>query len=81
MEQRPGRTVHALGGPGVFAKALGIEVRHTGTDLMRGPITIKDRGLAIDPVHILIATRIGVDYAGPDALLPYRFNLDPDLLP
>lgn len=81
MEQRLGRSVRALGGPGVFSKALGIEVRHTGTDLIRGPITIEDRGLPIDPVHIRIATRIGVDHAGPDALLPYRFNLDPDLLP
>jgi DNA-3-methyladenine glycosylase len=81
MEQRPGRTVHALGGPGVFAKALGIEVRHTGTDLMRGPITIEDRELPIDPANNRIAPRIGADYAGPDALLPYRFILDASLLP
>jgi DNA-3-methyladenine glycosylase len=76
-----GRTVHALGGPGVFAKALGIEVRHTGTDLMRGPITIEDRELPIDPANNRIAPRIGADYAGPDALLPYRFILDASLLP
>jgi DNA-3-methyladenine glycosylase len=81
MEERLGRSVRHLGGPGVFSKALGIHLRHAGTDLLNGPITITDRGTRIAPSHIRSAPRIGVDYAGADALLPYRFNLRPDLLP
>jgi DNA-3-methyladenine glycosylase len=81
MEQRLGRSLRTLGGPGVFSRALGIHVRHTGTDLLSGPITMEDRGIRIAPSGIRVAPRIGIDHAGPDALLPYRFNLDPDQLP
>lgn len=66
-----------LKGPGVVAKALGIHVRHTGSDLLTGPIRIADRGIAIDPAKVLAGPRIGVDYAGEDALLPYRFLVRP----
>jgi DNA-3-methyladenine glycosylase len=66
-----------LNGPGVVAKALGIHVLHTGGDLLSGPIRIADRRLAIDPTKVLAGPRIGVDYAGEDALLPYRFRIRP----
>jgi DNA-3-methyladenine glycosylase len=80
MERRLGRPVRTLGGPGVVAKALGIDLRHTGADLLTGPITVEDRGIPIDPRRIIASPRIGVNYAGADALLPYRFHLDPALL-
>jgi DNA-3-methyladenine glycosylase len=36
-------------------------------------IRIVDDGFQYKKKEIAVTTRIGVDYAGPDALLPYRF--------
>lgn len=81
MDLRLGRPAgHLLKGPGVIAKALGIRTAHTGSDLLTGPITIEDRGIAAPAGHIVRGPRIGVAYAGADALLPYRFRIDPDKL-
>jgi DNA-3-methyladenine glycosylase len=60
-------------GPGNVAKALGIHTRHTGTDLQSNHLFIADDGTHIKRSSILATPRIGVDYAGDDALLPYRF--------
>jgi DNA-3-methyladenine glycosylase len=69
-------------GPGKVSKILGIHYTHTGTDLTRTTgdpaIWIEDRGVNIDPHRIQTGTRIGVDYAGKDALLPYRFRVEID---
>ncbi len=67
-------------GPGKVSKILGIHYSHTGLDLTvkcNNPpcIWIEDRGYRIRPDQILTGTRIGIDYAGKDALLPYRFQL------
>jgi DNA-3-methyladenine glycosylase len=43
--------------------------------LLGKEIFIADDGFKIDPKDILVSSRIGVDYAAEDALLPYRFNL------
>jgi len=59
-------------GPGKVSKLLGIHYSHTGLDLLDNDIWLEDRGLNLDS-EIHAGTRIGVDYAGPDALLPYRF--------
>jgi DNA-3-methyladenine glycosylase len=78
MKARLGRAPGArLNGPGVVGKALGLRTAHTGTDLLKGPITIEDRGMHPAPGSIIAGPRIGVDYAGPDALLPYRFHIRP----
>jgi DNA-3-methyladenine glycosylase len=60
-------------GPGTASKALGIKTDHDKFDLCVGPITIADCGIVIPENKITIGPRIGVDYAGKDALLPYRF--------
>ncbi len=70
--QRP-----TTGGPGTLTQALGIRTRHSGGDLLQGPITIEDRGLCVPDDALSIGPRIGVDYAGADALLPYRFRIAP----
>lgn len=59
-------------GPGKVSKLLGIHYSHSGIDLLGDEIWLEDRGLVLND-HILTGTRIGVDYAGKDALLPYRF--------
>ena len=60
-------------GPGNVSKALGIFTRHTGYDLCSEEIFIADDGLRLKPKQIITTTRIGVDYAAEDSLLPYRF--------
>lgn len=60
-------------GPGNVSKALGIHIRHTGVSLTEDMIFIADDGFALQQKEIIATPRIGVDYAGEDALLPYRF--------
>jgi DNA-3-methyladenine glycosylase len=65
---------HSLtAGPGSLSKALGIQVKHTGTDLLGDQIWIEDHGVRIPPSKIIRTKRIGVEYAGEHAHLPYRF--------
>lgn len=63
-------------GPGSLTRALGITTRETGISLIRNTsIWIEDSKNDIRPEQILSCTRVGVDYAKEDALLPYRFLL------
>lgn len=76
MLQRSGKKAgdRTLGkGPGNVTKALGIHTRHTGTSLLNGEIFIASDGCAVKKSEVLATPRIGIDYAGEDALLPYRF--------
>lgn len=60
-------------GPGNVAKALGIFTRHTGLSLLGDDLFIADDGFRVKKNEIMATPRIGVDYAGEDAALPYRF--------
>jgi DNA-3-methyladenine glycosylase len=60
-------------GPGNVSKALGIYTRHTGINLQSNEIFIADDGFKVKPSQLVATKRIGVDYAGEDALLLYRF--------
>jgi len=62
-------------GPGNISKALGLSTRHSGISLLENEIIIGDDGFKINPASIRRTTRIGVDYAGEDAKLLYRFIL------
>lgn len=64
-----------LGGPGSLAKALGITTEHSGLSLLDSQIWIEDQGIEIADDAVLVAPRVGVDYAADDALRPYRFRL------
>lgn len=78
MLQRTGKRVldHTLTrGPGNVSKAMGIYTQHTGLSLQGKELYILDDGLKIKPSQLIATPRIGVDYAGDDALLPYRFIL------
>jgi len=60
-------------GPGNVSKALGIFTKHSGLSLLGDKIFIcADEG-TFRRKEIAASPRIGVDYAGEDALLPYRF--------
>jgi len=60
-------------GPGNVSKALGIQTIHSGFNLTGNEIFIASDDFAIKKDAIKITARIGVNYAGEDALLPYRF--------
>jgi DNA-3-methyladenine glycosylase len=60
-------------GPGNVSKALGIVTKHSGLSLLGNQIFIADDGAKFTKKDITASPRIGVDYAGKDALLPYRF--------
>lgn len=62
-------------GPGVLTKALGIDRDHTGHTLLSSPIWLEDRNIHVPTGAIIASPRVGVDYAGEDALLPYRFRI------
>ena len=60
-------------GPGNLTRALGLLTLHTGMSLHGGEVFIGDDGYRPRKAEIGVSPRIGVDYAGPDAELPYRF--------
>lgn len=60
-------------GPGKVSQALGIDLIHNNVSLTGKNIWLQDDHIKINPTDIQTGTRIGVDYAGEDAKLPYRF--------
>jgi DNA-3-methyladenine glycosylase len=60
-------------GPGKVTQALGINLNHNGILLNGKQIWIEENGIIIPENKINVGTRIGVEYAQQDALLPYRF--------
>lgn len=65
-------------GPGKLSRALGLHVRNSGEDLTGDRIWLEDHGLEVTGSDIISGPRVGVDYAGEDAALPYRFRLPVD---
>ena len=62
-------------GPGKITKALGIDLTHNETSLSGKEIWIEDQGVVVKESQVEASPRIGVDYAGEDALLPWRFTI------
>lgn len=61
-------------GPGNVGKALGISKIHSALSLSEDAIYIyADKDFSLAEENIGISKRIGVESAGSDALLPYRF--------
>ena len=58
-------------GPGRLCRALGIDRRHTGTDLTAGPLYLAAGARPDGPV--VAGPRVGVPYAGAWAHKPWRF--------
>lgn len=76
MLQRTGKKVadHSLTrGPGNVGKAMGFHTTQCGRPLQSEELFIASDGYTVDSDAIAAGSRIGVDYAGADALLPYRF--------
>jgi DNA-3-methyladenine glycosylase len=72
MRARRGvEAVQALcSGPGKLTQALGIDLEHNGTDLLRRPVVISETAGAWRDAEVSVGRRIGITKA-PD--LPWRF--------
>ena len=78
MLERRGRTVSDAAltrGPGSVSRAMGITIQHTGLSLQDEAMFLAEDGYVLRSKEIISTPRIGVDYAGIDAALPYRFFL------
>ncbi len=65
---------HSLtSGPGNLSKALGIHTKYSGESLRSDKIFIEADDFILKKNMIASSRRIGVEYAGKDARLPYRF--------
>lgn len=65
---------HLTSGPGKLTQALSITRKHNGTWLQDDDLWI-EVGDTVERKQIVTAKRIGIDYAGEDADLPWRFYL------
>jgi len=68
-------TKELTNGPGKLTKALGITMKYNSISLNSKKIWIENHNIIINKKDILSSSRIGVDYAGEDAKLPYRFYI------
>jgi len=59
-------------GPGCVGQAMGINIKHYGTDLLDNIVWIEN-GAALKKNEIGISQRIGMNFDGPDKYLPWRF--------
>lgn len=78
MLQRTGKKlldVSLARGPGNVGKAFGFHTSQCGQPLSSEELYILDDGFRVSEDSLGVSPRIGVDYAGEDALLPYRFYL------
>ena len=78
MKERRGALLNnnqLTSGPGKLTRALGIDRNMTGKALWDNEVWIEDKGVSIKNQHIGISKRIGIDYAGEDADLPWRFTI------
>lgn len=83
MKQRTGKQsidFKATNGPGKLSKALGIHISDNGESLIGNNIWIEKSRHQFNKEDIIVGPRIGVDYAGEDALLPYRYRLNVDFI-
>lgn len=62
-------------GPGALAKAMGIDKKLNARDLYGDEVWIEDKNLTYKNDEIVAVPRVGVDYAGDHALLPWRYYI------
>ena len=74
--RRPGRPDRELtSGPGKLCRAFCLDLTYNGEDLVAGRRVWLEDAEPVPPEDVASGPRVGVDYAGADALLPYRLWL------
>ena len=73
LRNNPERDTNIASGPGKLCRAMSIDKRLNGEDLLGRTLWIEDRKLDSGP--ILSSPRVGVDYAGEYKDKPWRFYL------
>ena len=68
------KDIQLTSGPGKLTQALGIDRKQNGMWLGGSELWI-EQGAVVAKSKIVATTRIGIDYAGEDAELPWRFYL------
>lgn len=68
--------IRITAGPGTVGEALAIKAGMSGASLLAPPIWIEDRGIEVPASDVTSAVRIGVDYAGEDAMKPWRYYIN-----
>lgn len=63
-------------GPGNVSTCLGLHTDYNSSSLLGNKIWIEDREIKTEKKKMIIGPRVGIDYAGEDAKLPYRFQYD-----
>jgi len=80
MERRINRRINPVkdgSGPGKVTKLMGLDCSYNATDMtVSNVLWIEDSDFRFSRRLIKSTPRIGVDYAGEDALLPYRYLVD-----
>jgi DNA-3-methyladenine glycosylase len=66
---------HLTSGPGKLTKALGIDRTFNGKSLLDNEVWVEDIGNKVAGAGIEASPRIGIDYAGEDAALLWRFTV------
>jgi len=80
QQRRQTAKLHNLAsGPGKLSQAFGIHTGHYGQSLQGPHIWLEDDGYEVSKAEIVASTRIGVAYAGEDALKPWRYYLKDSL--
>jgi DNA-3-methyladenine glycosylase len=60
-------------GPAKLSQALGISLIHNQLSVIDSEVKILDSGVTIPNENVTVTPRIGIDYAGTDAQLPWRY--------
>jgi DNA-3-methyladenine glycosylase len=80
MERRINRRINPVkdgSGPGKVTKLMGLDCSYNATDMtVSNVLWIEDSDFRFSRRLIKSTPRIGVEYAGEDALLPYRYLID-----
>lgn len=76
MQRRRKNSMKRLtSGPGILSEAMGIDKSFYGEDLTGNRVWLEYAPENPEKIQIIKTTRIGVDYAGDDAKLPWRFYI------
>lgn len=65
--------IELCNGPGKLCSAMGINTNFYGSDLVNGPLYIAEDTWGQDTIEVAATPRIGIDHAGEDKHLLWRF--------